>query len=144
MSNGSLGRLFSLCLVVLLFHLPARAEEPTGKSGPSAESGVVTEAVMCEGIEDSSPVNRAVVFSFSIGRVYCLTTLDRVKERTFIYHNWYYRDELSTRIRLALKPPRWSVASSIQLRESDIGPWRVEVSDPQGRVLHVLRFSVTN
>jgi hypothetical protein len=141
-------RITHLWFWTLLFSLsvsPATAEETVRKSvAPEAEPLVVVEAFMCESIQDLQARNKAVVFPYGIARVYCLTTLERIKERTFVYHNWYYRDELSTRIRLALRPPRWSVYSTIQLRESDIGPWRVEVADPDGRVLHTLRFSVTN
>lgn len=144
MSIRMLCYLFTLCAAVVLFFSPVWSQNRTSRAASQSEQIIATEAVMCEGVENSLPRNPAVVFSSSIGRVFCLTTLENVKERTFVYHNWYYRDELSTRIRLALKPPRWSVASSIQLRETDIGPWRVEVSGPEGRVLHVLRFSVTN
>ncbi len=99
---------------------------------------------MCEGIKELTPENQAIVFSITIGRVSCFTSFDPVPEETFIYHNWFCRDRLSTRIKLSLQPPRWSTFSSIQLREADQGPWRVEVTDQDGRILHLLRFSITD
>lgn len=102
------------------------------------------DAVMCEAVRDLAPVNRAVVFSISIGRVSCFTRFDRVPRQTFIYHRWYHRDELSTKKKLFLKPPSWSTYSSIQLREADKGPWRVEVTDETGTLFATLRFSVTD
>jgi hypothetical protein len=51
---------------------------------------------------------------------------------------------LSTKKKLFLKPPSWSTYSSIQLREADKGPWRVEVTDDKGKLFATLRFSVTD
>lgn len=102
------------------------------------------KALMCEGVRDLEPVNHAVVFSISIGRVSCFSSFDRVPRQTFIYHRWYHQDELSTKKKLFLKPPSWSTYSSIQLREADKGPWRVEVTDEKGTLFATLRFSVTD
>lgn len=73
----------------------------------------------------------------------CFTAFDRVPRETNIYHDWIRRDSLIFRKKLVLKPPSWSSVSSIQLREADIGPWRVEIRDADGALLHVLRFSIT-
>ncbi|HPA14341.1 MAG TPA: DUF2914 domain-containing protein [Desulfobacterales bacterium] len=105
---------------------------------------IIKEAVMCEGIKDYRPQCQAIVFSVEIGQVSCFTSFDPVPEKMFIYHNWFHRDKLSTRIRLILQPPRWSTFSSIQLRETDKGPWRVEITDSEGNVLRILRFSITD
>jgi Protein of unknown function (DUF2914) len=99
---------------------------------------------MCEEIQDFTCRNPAVVFSMKIGKVSCYTSFDPVPEKTFIYHKWFHRDELSTTKRLTLQPPRWGTYSSIQLRETDKGPWRVEISDQNGNLLRILRFSITN
>jgi hypothetical protein len=113
-------------------------------STPITKRLILDEAVMCEELNNYRPCNRAIVFSVEIGKVSCFTSFDPVPEKMFIYHNWFYRDELSTRIRLILQPPRWSTFSSIQLREADKGPWRVEITDPEGNILRILRFSITD
>lgn len=105
---------------------------------------ILVEAVMCEELKDYKPYNRAIAFSVEIGKVSCFTSFDPVPEKMFIYHNWFFRDKLSTRIRLILQPPRWSTFSSIQLREADKGPWRVEITDPEGNILRIIRFSITD
>jgi hypothetical protein len=102
------------------------------------------DAVMCEGVRELAPINRAVVFSMAIGRVSCFSSFDRVPRQTFIYHRWYHQDALSTKKKLFLKPPSWSTYSSIQLREADKGPWRVEITDEKGTLFAILRFSVTD
>jgi len=102
------------------------------------------QALICEDIKDSIPAFPAVTFPISAGKVYCYTFFDQLSEDTVVYHQWFFRDKPSSRIRLPLKQPRWTTYSSIQLREADKGPWRVEISDTNGRVLKTLRFSVTD
>ncbi len=109
----------------------------------AADKPILTSAVMCEDVQNRQPLNEGVVFSIGAGKVFCYTVFDAVPENTFITHNWYNRDNLSTKIKLPLQPPRWTTFSAIQLRESDKGPWRVEITDSEGRVLQILRFSVT-
>jgi hypothetical protein len=104
----------------------------------------LSEAVMCEEIFANAPRNPTVVFSVSKEKAVSFTLFDPVPQKAVIYHNWYHRDVPSAKIRLELKPPRWSTYSSIQLRETDIGPWRVEITDENGNIFGVLRFSVTD
>jgi hypothetical protein len=105
---------------------------------------MLTEAVMCEAIESYAPKTPAVVFSIDIGKVSCYSSFDPVPEKTHIYHRWYFKDRLTTRKRLFLKPPRWATYTSIQLREADRGPWRVEITDKDGNIFKTLRFSITD
>ncbi|MEJ2728807.1 MAG: DUF2914 domain-containing protein [Deltaproteobacteria bacterium] len=110
----------------------------------NADQLKLSEAVMCEEIVSNAPKNPTVVFSISREKAVCFTLFDPVPQKTVIYHNWYHRDVPSAKIRLELKPPRWSTYSSIQLRETDIGPWRVEITDENENIFGVLRFSVTD
>jgi hypothetical protein len=104
----------------------------------------LVQAVICEGMKDRIPQNQAAVFSISAGKIFCFTNFDPVPEKTVIHHNWFRTDILNTKIKLVLNPPKWSTFSSIQLRESDKGPWRVEVTDSEGTVLNMARFSITD
>ena len=112
---------------------------PRGTASPK-----LIQALICEDIKDGIPALPAVTFPISAGKIYCYTFFDQVSEDTAVYHQWFFRDKPSARIRLPLKHPRWTTYSSIQLREADKGPWRVEISDANGRVLKTLRFSVTD
>jgi hypothetical protein len=107
-------------------------------------SPILDHAVMCEEVTDKDPINPAVVFSIKIGKVSCFSVFDPVPEKTFVYHKWFHKDNPSTNKRLTVQPPRWATYSSIQLRETDKGPWRVEISDRKGNLLHILRFSITD
>jgi hypothetical protein len=139
-----------MCLMVLFFTdllLPSHAfcqKNDDGSSVTASKALILVQAVMCEGIKDYKPLNPGIVFSVNIETVSCFTSFDGVRQRTFIYQTWFHRDGLSTRRKLFLQPPRWSTFSSIQPRETDIGPWRVEITDEQGHILRVLRFSITD
>ena len=103
----------------------------------------LVQAVMCEGLEELEPVNETVIFSVANGNVFCFTAFDPVPEKTVIYHHWFKRDQPEKEIKLGLKTPKWSSFSKISIRNMDVGPWRVEILDSDGKILKTLRFSVT-
>ncbi len=116
---------------------------PFSAGSQSGDLISLVQAVLCEDIKANVPQNLTTVFSIERRTAICFTAFDPVSEKAVIYHHWYHRDTPSARIKLTLKPPRWATYSSIQLRVEDIGPWRVEITDAQGNIFHVLRFSVT-
>ena len=121
------------------------AQEQSGSSTPASSTVFrLEQAVMCEDIKDYLPYNAAVVFSMEIGKVYCFTSFSGITKKIYIFHDWFRQDRLITTKRLLLQPPEWATTSSIQLREADKGPWRVEVRDADGQLLRVLRFSITD
>ena len=119
-------------------------ESVAGIVANSSRGLSLNQAVMCEGIKDFEPYNQAVVFSMEIGKIYCFTSFDYVPQKTVIFHNWYRADNLVTTKRLSLQPPEWSTFSSIQLREADKGPWRLEIKNEAKEIIRILRFSVTD
>jgi hypothetical protein len=123
------------------------AEEGSAKqtaAGAEQKGLKLIQALVCEDVIEGIPQEPAIVFSISRGKVSFYTFFDPVPQKAFVTHHWYYRDEPSARIRLQLRPPRWATFSTIQLRETDKGPWRVEVTDASGVVLKELRFSITD
>ncbi len=102
------------------------------------------QAIVCEDVKDGIPHAASFAFSIATGKVYCFTLFDNITDDKVIYHHWIFRDRPSARIRLSLRAPRWATYSSIQLREADKGPWRVEIIDAGGQILKTLRFSVTD
>ncbi len=128
----------SACIVctALLFFLPAAA---------AAQNGLrIASAYMCERMTSAGPENRAVVFSAARGKIFCFSYFEAVPVPATIYHAWYHRDRLVSRRKLMLEPPEWKCYSAMQLRETDKGPWRVEILGTDGRRFAVVRFSVTD
>ncbi len=139
-------KLFVMFLAFIFFPSPDALSQDAKNLRGNANSPrpSLGRAVMCEGVRENDAHNQGIVFSVSIGRVLCYSDFEVVPKKTFIYHNWYFRDRLVTRLKLALQPPRWAGTTSIQLREADRGPWRVEVADQEGYVFQTLRFSITD
>ena len=135
-----------LIAVILSFLLPDSVTAQSGNTGASKTSTgkiLLVQAVMCEDMLDLVPRNPTTVFSIERRKAICFTSFDPVTEKTIVYHQWFHRDQNSAKMKLTLNPPRWSAYSSIQLRAEDIGPWRVEITDAQGHILDILRFSIT-
>lgn len=139
--------IYALILVHINICFPAQAvpqDKEDHSSGTRLNRLTLVEATMCDRIQEQAPMNRAIVFPVTIGKVLCFSFFDPVPEETFIHHYWFHRDKFITRIKLSLKPPRWSTFSSVQLREADKGPWRVEIRGQEGHILRILRFSITD
>jgi hypothetical protein len=139
-------RLTSLLVLIFLasFLSQAFAQKKDSSSKGEIKKLTLVQAAMCEGLRDNGPKNQAIVFPFTIGRVHCFTSFDPVPKNTVIYHKWYFRDKLRARVKLSLKTPRWSTFSRIGLRDGEKGPWRVEITDGEGNIFGILRFSVTD
>lgn len=134
---------------LLLLPFPLAASETPAADASSVEEAPaavpqLSQAVICEALESFRPLNVSAVFSVRSGSVMCFTAFDVVPRETTIFHDWIRHDSLIFRKKLVLKPPSWSSVSSIQLREADKGPWRVEVRAADGTLLRVLRFSITD
>ncbi len=99
-------------------------------------------ACLCEKITESNPRFKSVVFSYSIKKIYCYTKFSKIEKESFIYHVWYFKDKLISKIKLKLKPPMWATFSRIYIKSSDIGPWRVDILREDGKLLSTLRFSI--
>lgn len=129
--------LFFSMVMVLFSAANVCSEQPRAKMR-------LTQAVMCESIENFQPKNPAVTFSISQGVVFCYSNFDPVFEKTYIFHKWFNKDKLIFTMRLTLSPPKWSTFSKIQIRDADKGPWRVEIRDTDDALLKTLRFSMAD
>lgn len=137
--------IFLMCLLAAVAGIPrAWSQDPAQVMESVPEPPVLVQARMCEAIEKFMPVNPAVVFSISLGRVYCFTAFDPVYEETVVYHRWYRQDRLISNARLVLNPPKWSSFSSMQLRSADKGPWRVEIVDSRDKIMKILYFGISD
>ena len=135
---------FRKTVCIVLFIIADLAIHPAAFGDESKNAMIsIGRAVICEAIQELEPVNPAIAFSINIGKVLCYTEFSGIAQETFVFHRWYRRDELVTEKKLVLKPPQWSTYSSIQLREADKGPWRVNIVNAHDQTMKILRFSVT-
>ncbi len=131
-------------IVILVVFLVGPDSVWTQEISAPSEEPTLAKAVMCESIQKFTPVNEAIVFSIDQGRVSCFTEFDPVPKQTVIYHKWYHKGSQVTVKQFTINPPRWSSFSSMQLRDADKGPWQVDVIDKNDKLLHTLRFSITD
>ncbi len=103
---------------------------------------ILSQGVICESVVGGKPKFISVVFPVDTKNLYCYTSFNSIRQETVIYHVWYFKDKLVAKIKLKLKPPIWATFSRIYLRDTDIGPWRVDVLDESGNIITILRFSV--
>lgn len=135
---------FMLAIIVFTSSQNTCAEETAGLPPPEKPTALTLDrAVMCEEIKGLESKRVTIVFSVKLGHVICFTSFDPVPEKTDIYHNWFKRDLLDSEMKLVLKPPKWSAFSKIRIGNTDTGPWKVEITDKEGKILRILRFSVT-
>lgn len=131
-------------LTASILHTPCLGQN--NQAGKRVRPPVLKQAVLCEKLINNrtKPVNTGVVFSSSLGGIFCFTEFDPVYSETLIYHKYYFKDKFVSEKILKLNPPRWATYSEIHLRESDKGPWRVEITDADGNIFSTIRFSITD
>jgi len=136
---------FLIAAILLILSQSAQAQEDMARPSPPEKPASLTlvRALMCEAMKEFEPQNETIIFSATLGEAVCFTAFDPVPEKTEIYHNWFRRDRPDAKFKLTLKPPKWASFSKIRLRNSDTGPWRVEITDANGKIFQILRFSVT-
>ena len=142
--SAALAMLIPIALSNAYAQVSGQANPPPTETADPSQRPKISQATMCERVDNLAPLRPGMVFSVSNGQVCCYTSFDPVPQATLIYHRWYHRDELSTQTRLRVYPPKWATYSVIQLRDTDKGPWRVEISDQSGHVFNVLRFSIVD
>ena len=135
-------RLFYL-IISLIVIMSIGSEVLSDEPAETEKGPELGQAVMCEGIKNHRPHNPSVLFSVNRKKVFCFTEFKAVSKSTYIFHNWYRRDTFVAKVKLDLKTPRWSTYSNLSIRDTDNGPWRVEITDMDGNIFYVLRFSIT-
>ncbi len=103
----------------------------------------VEDAVVCTNIVDREPVDSAVSFSASVGRLYAFTRIVGAPDPTQVVHVWYFGDVERARVTLGVNGSNWRTYSSKVIQAHEIGAWRVEVLDADGNSLDTIQFDVT-
>ena len=103
----------------------------------------VEDAVVSTDVVDRQPVDSAVSFPASTGRLYCFTRVVGAQDPTQVVHVWYYGEEERARVTLAVNGSNWRTYSSKLIQTHEIGAWRVEVLDAEGNSLETVQFEVT-
>ena len=102
----------------------------------------VLDRTICLNISDLKCLGRDTQFPPDVGKLYCLTRIVGAPGPTSVTHVWYFGDRERLRVHLAVKSANWRTYSSKNIRPREIGVWRVEILDPEGKRLAVCKFSI--
>jgi hypothetical protein len=103
----------------------------------------VAAAQVCTSIDRLQPGDSGTRFPVDVGRLFCFSRISGIRQPTRIQHVWYLDGKERFRKVLPVAPPSWRTFSSKRIRPSDVGPWRIEISDAEGNVMQTLSFAVT-
>ena len=103
----------------------------------------VEDAVVCTNVVDREPVDSAVSFPASVGRLYAFTRIVGASDPSQVVHVWYFGEMERARVTLGVNGSNWRTYSSKVIQEHEIGAWRVEVLDADGNNLDSIQFDVT-
>jgi hypothetical protein len=133
-----LGRRLAL-MVLLVSPLALRAES----DGVPYPEWKVARAQFTTGIVDREPVDRIVVATPLIRKVYFFTDLRNLEGRT-VTHRWRYKGQVVMQVPFEVRGPRWRVNSMKEIEPEQVGEWSVTVYDESGWPLYTELFRYGN
>jgi hypothetical protein len=98
--------------------------------------------VVRTGVEISEPVGTAETFPASTEKVYCFLEVTNIAKDTEVSFGWIYGQKEMLKTTLPLKMgAKWRTYANKNLRGLK-GEWKVEIRDPDGKVLKDVKFKV--
>jgi hypothetical protein len=132
---------FVLILMVIVGWIMVLQASGQEKSKESAEL-TIARLVVGTGVENSEPVGVAETFPVSTERVYCFLEATNIAKDTEVCFVWVYGQKEMLKTTLPLKMgAKWRTYANKNLRELK-GEWKVEIRDPDGKVLKDVKFKV--
>ena len=126
-----------LMLVLTCFCIPSHAMAQA-TSDLTIEVGVI-----CKQVEDRVPVDADTSFAVSVEQLSCFTKITGTEEETTISHVWYWGETERARIELPVRSISWRTYTTKRIQEHEVGAWRVDILDAEGKILKTIRFSIT-
>jgi hypothetical protein len=102
----------------------------------------VIRGAICLDVADREPVDAGTQFAPSVGTLYCFTQITGAQGPTEVFHVWYFAEIERARVSLSVNGSSWRTYSSKIIQSHEIGDWRVDVLDPEGKVLETLLFEI--
>ena len=103
----------------------------------------MTKGVVCQSVENLTPVEEGNVFSSNAGLLYFFTDVTLAPGvESVIYHVWYYGDKEMARITLSVNGPRWRTYSSKTIFPTWTEEWHVDVVTTDDQVIKSVSFRI--
>ncbi len=131
--------LVSVLFVMVFFSAPLYAQASANAktlvapspASPSAPKGRIARAMFTTDIVAREPINRVLVLSDAVHKIYFFTDLRNFEGKTVVHH-WYHDGKEVATVGFKVKGRRWRVYSSKTLYPDDLGRWMVIVTDDHG------------
>lgn len=127
-------------ITVVFFSGTAVGQNPEKNGG--ATSITITEAVVCEDIQNRAPVGSNDVFPQGVTKLYCFTRVVGAMANTTLTHNWYHNGNLKASVQLSIASADYRTWSSKTLASQSSGEWLVEILSEDGKPLQNLLFYI--
>src|SRR4030043_679376 len=130
---------FLLILIVIVAWVMVRQAYGQEKSKESAEF-TIARLVVGTGVEKSEPEGVAETFPASTEKVYCFLETTNIAKDTEVSFVWLYGQKEMLKTTLPIKAgAKWRTYANKNLRGLK-GEWKVEIKDPDGKVLKDVKF----
>ena len=113
-------------------------------AGAAMAAGLaVSEAVICTGVQDRAPVGAGDSFFTDVGTLFCFTRITGGAEGTTVSHVWFFNEKQVAAVELKVGSSNWRTWSSKRIKPGDVGAWKVEVRDREGKTLKTIEFKTS-
>jgi len=120
----------------------AKPEAPAKEMGKEAAAFAVKRLVVGTGVENLEPVGVAETFPASTEKVSCFLEATDIAKDTEVTFVWFSGEKEMSKFSVPIKEgPRWRTYADKNLREIK-GDWKVEIRDPEGKVVKDVKFKV--
>ena len=136
--------LISLMLVLLAMAPAAFGQEKPKTAEVAKETGTfaITRMAVGTGVENRELQGTAEKFPLDTEKVYCFLEAGNIPKDMEITLVWFNGDKEIGKFNLPLKQgPKWRTWAFKNLRGLK-GDWKVEATDPEGKVLKEVKFKV--
>ena len=103
----------------------------------------VLEATACTGVANRTPKGTAESFKWTTDRVYIWSWVESANHPTSVHHIYFFKGQKVSDIELKIRSSRWRTWSYKTLLDKRfIGPWRVDITSAEGKLLQRIQFEV--
>ena len=103
----------------------------------------VIEATVCSEIKNRIPQGSGDSFEWSMDRIYIWSRIKCERPPSSIRHIYYFRGEKVNDILLKIRSSDWRTWSyKTLLNKRYIGPWRVDITSVDGKLLQRIKFEI--
>ena len=103
----------------------------------------VIEATACAGVANRSPNGAGDSFKWTTDKVYIWSWIESAKYPTSVHHTYFFKGRKISDVELKIRSARWRTWSYKTISNKRfIGPWRVDITTAEGKLLQRIHFDV--